>query len=71
MLCVAENIKIYKERWATEAVAAAHYKLKPSTLRKRRSLYGHDDDLIWTKVNGKVLYDIWGTDQKLASNHEQ
>ena len=40
MLCMAENTKTYKDRWATETVAAAHYKLKPSTLRKRRSVYG-------------------------------
>ena len=26
------------ERWANEKEAAAHWKLKPSTLRKRRSL---------------------------------
>ena len=63
---MAVNTNTYKERWATEAVAAAHYKLKPSTLRKRRSMYGHDDDLIWAKVNGRILYDIWGSDQKLS-----
>jgi|TARA_R110002012_G_scaffold93706_1_gene227359 hypothetical protein len=60
-----ENKKLYQDRWATEIEAAQHYKLKPSTLRKRRSKYGHDDDLIWTKVNGKILYDIWGSDQKI------
>ncbi len=60
-----ENKKIYQDRWATEAEAAEHWKLKPSTLRKRRSLYGHDTMEIWTKLNGKVLYDLYSTDQKL------
>ncbi len=60
-----ENKKIYQDRWATEVEAAKHWKLKPSTLRKRRSLYGHDTMEIWTKLNGKVLYDLYSTDQKL------
>jgi len=54
------------ERWANEKEAAAHWKLKPSTLRKRRSLLGHETIEIWTKLNGRVLYDIHATDQKLA-----
>jgi hypothetical protein len=57
---------IYKDRWANEQEAAEHWKLKPSTLRKRRSVYGHDDDFIWTKVNGRVLYDVYSTDQKIS-----
>ena len=28
--------------WATEKEAAEHYKIKPATLRKNRSVYGHD-----------------------------
>ena len=54
------------ERWVNEKEAAAHWKLKPSTLRKRRSLLGHETMEIWTKLNGRVLYDIHATDQKLA-----
>ena len=60
------NKNIYTDRWANEQEAAEHWKLKPSTLRKRRSVYGHDDDVIWTKVNGRVLYDLYSTDQKIA-----
>ena len=58
---------LYKDRWATESEAAAHLKLKPSTLRKNRSLYGHDTMEVWTKVNGRVLYDLFATDQKLEN----
>ena len=64
---MSEKIKnIYIERWANEKEAADHWKLKPSTLRKRRSLYGHNGMEIWTKINGRVLYDLYSTDQKIA-----
>jgi|TARA_R110002020_G_scaffold85537_5_gene211050 hypothetical protein len=57
--------RIYQDRWVTEKEAAQHFKLKPSTLRKRRSLYGKDTTEIWTKLNGRVLYDLFATDQRL------
>ena len=57
---------IYKDRWANEQEAAEHWKLKPSTLRKRRSILGRDTTEIWTKLGGRVLYDIYSTDQKIT-----
>ncbi len=57
---------IYSDRWVTETEAAEHWKLKPSTLRKRRSLLGHDTTEIWTKLGGRVLYDLYSTDQKIT-----
>ena len=56
---------MYLDRWASEKEAASHWKLSPGTLRKRRSLYGHDTTEIWTKLNGRVLYDLYSTDKKL------
>jgi len=61
---------IYIDRWANEKEAAIHWKLKLSTLRKRRSLYGHNGMEIWTKINGRVLYDLYLTDQKIARETE-
>ena len=64
---MSEKIKnIYIDRWANEKEAADNWKLKPSTLRKRRSLYGHNGMEILTKINGRVLYDLYSTDQKIA-----
>ena len=56
------------ERWVSEKSAAAHLKVKPSTLRKRRSVLGHDTNVVWTKNHGKVLYDLWATDKKIERN---
>tara|TARA_R100001440_G_scaffold68458_1_gene90008 strand:- start:466 stop:681 length:216 start_codon:yes stop_codon:yes gene_type:complete len=71
---MAEN-NLYLDRWATETEAAKHWKLKPSTLRKNRSLYKHDTFEVWAKINGRVLYDLFATDQKLdqkrAANNER
>ena len=60
--------KLYSDRWATEQEAAEHWKMKPSTLRKRRSIYGHHTTEIWSKVGGRVLYDLYATDQKIQRN---
>ena len=53
------------DRWVDEKEAAEHLKVKPSTLRKRRSVLGHDANEVWTKNHGKVLYDLWATDKKI------
>ena len=53
------------DRWADEKEAADHLKLKPSTLRTRRYKLGHDTLEVWTKFNGRVLYDLYATDRKL------
>jgi len=46
--------------------AADHFKVKPSTLRTRRYKLGHNTLEVWTKFNGRVLYDLYATDQKLT-----
>ena len=56
---------IYLERWADEETAANHLKVKPSTLRRRRWLLGHNSNEVWTKNHGKILYDLWATDKKI------
>ncbi len=33
--------------WADEKTAAEYYKIKPATLRKHRSEFGHDKGLEW------------------------
>jgi len=53
------------DRWVDEKEAAEHLKVKPSTLRKRRSLLGHHTNEVWAKNHGKVLYDLWATDKKI------
>ena len=55
------------DRWADEKEAAIHLKVKPSTLRTRRYKFGHDTLEVWTKFNGRVLYDLYATDQKLTA----
>jgi len=54
------------DRWADEKEAADHFKVKPSTLRTRRYKLGHNTLEVWTKFNGRVLYDLYATDQKLT-----
>jgi|TARA_R100001591_G_scaffold117472_1_gene136994 hypothetical protein len=60
-----EKVKTIDSRWATEDEAAKYYRLSPATLKKNRSVYGHDGKLVWTKLNGRVLYDLFATDKKL------
>ena len=55
------------ERWADEKEAAAHLKIKPSTLRRRRSLLGKDTNEVWHKNHGKILYDLWATDKRISN----
>ena len=43
------------KRWADTEAAARYYNYSPKTLRKNRSIYGHDGPLVWVKLNGKVL----------------
>ena len=50
--------QIYSERWVNEETAAKHFKVKPSTLRRRRYKLGHDTQEVWTKLHGRVLYDL-------------
>ena len=57
--------QIYSERWVTEQTAAKHFKVKPSTLRRRRSQLGHDTQEVWTKLHGRVLYDLWASDKRI------
>ena len=61
---MTKNFKI--PRWASEEEAADYYRLKPATLRTRRYKLGHDTKEVWTKLNGRVLYDLYATDQKLT-----
>ena len=65
-ICVDMNINFNK--WVDEKEAAEYLKVKPSTLRRRRSLLGHDTNEVWTKNHGKVLYDLWATDKKIEGN---
>ena len=54
--------------WATEKEAADHYKIKPATLRKHRSLYGHDGSLFYRKIGGSVRYNLDTNDRQLEVN---
>lgn len=54
--------------WATEKEAAEHYKIKPATLRKHRSLYGHDGALLFRKIGGSVRYNLDTNDRQLEVN---
>ena len=53
------------DRWVDEKTAANHLKVKPATLRKRRSTLGKDTNEVWHKNHGKVLYDLWATDKRI------
>ena len=44
-----------------------YYNYSPKTLRKNRSIYGHDGPLVWVKLNGKVLYDLFESDKNLEN----
>ena len=57
--------QIYSERWVNEETAAKHFKVKPSTLRRRRSKLGHDTMEVWAKFGGRILYDLWASDKKI------
>jgi|GEM_PF-3435467 len=61
-------MNITYDRWVDEKAAAEYLKVKPSTLRKRRSVLGHAANEVWTKNHGKVLYDLWATDKKIEGN---
>ena len=61
-------MNINYDRWVDEKEAAEYLKVKPSTLRKRRSVLGHDSNEVWTKNHGKVLYDLWATDKRIENN---
>ena len=65
-ICVDMNINFNK--WVDEKEAAEYLKVKPATLRRRRSLLGHDTNEVWSKNHGKVLYDLWATDKKIEGN---
>ena len=56
--------------WADEKTAAQYYKIKPATLRKHRSEFGHDKGLAWKKVRGRVLYNLEHNDRVLESSNE-
>ena len=56
--------------WATEKETAKHYKIKPATLRKHRSEFGHDKGLAWKKVRGRVLYNLEQNDRVLEKSNE-
>lgn len=68
-LSMIDKIKTIAGRWANTNEAAKYYNLKPSTLKKNRSVLGHDDKLVWVKANGKVLYDLWETDKRLEGQY--
>ena len=59
-ICVHMDIKNTNGNavWATEKETAKHYKIKPATLRKHRSLYGHDGSLLYRKIGGSVRYNL-------------
>ena len=59
-----ENFKY--DNWVNEEEAADYFKVKPSTLRTRRYKLGHDTLEVWTKFNGRVLYNLYATDRKLT-----
>jgi len=59
------NKDLKYDRWADENEAAEHLKVKPSTLRTRRYKLGHDTLEVWSKFNGRVLYDLYATDKKI------
>ena len=53
------------DNWVNEEEAADYFRVKPSTLRTRRYKLGHDTLEVWTKFNGRILYDLYATDRKL------
>ena len=63
--------QIYSERWVNEETAAKHFKVKPSTLRRRRYKLGHDTQEVWTKLHGRVLYDLWASDKRIENTLTQ
>ena len=74
-LCVFVKYKTFMDkdlkydRWADEKEAAIHLKVKPSTLRTRRYKLGHDTLEVWSKFNGRVLYDLYATDKKIEGTN--
>jgi|TARA_B100001964_G_scaffold233055_1_gene289757 hypothetical protein len=62
--------KSINDVWADEKTAARYYKVKPATLRKQRSTYGHDKGLIWKKIRGRVLYNLEHNDRVLEERNE-
>jgi len=66
-ICVHMHIKNTNGNsvWATEKETAKHYKIKPATLRKHRSLYGHDGSLLYRKIGGSVRYNLDTNDRQL------
>tara|TARA_R100000935_G_C2802464_1_gene151137 strand:- start:862 stop:1104 length:243 start_codon:yes stop_codon:yes gene_type:complete len=57
------------QRWFGKKEAAEYYNIKPTTINKYISLYGHDAHIIWTKLHGKVLIDIFETDRKITNGN--
>ena len=70
-ICTMSKINIKTNGvWADEKTAAQYYKIKPATLRKHRSDFGHDKGLEWKKVRGRVLYNLEHNDQVLEESNE-
>jgi hypothetical protein len=59
------NIKTL-DRWVPEKMAADYYHVKPATIKANRLKYGHNGSIVWAKLNGKVLIDIFETDKKIT-----
>ena len=55
------------QRWFNKKEAAAYYNIKPTTINKYISLYGHDAQIIWSKLHGKILIDIFETDKRITN----
>ena len=67
-ISIEDNISkmpVAYDRWGDENTAAEYLKVKPSTLRRRRSELGHNTNEVWSKNHGRVLYDLWATDKKI------
>ena len=62
---VMTNVKI-GQRWFGKKEAAAYYNIKPATISKYISLYGHDAQIVWSKLHGKILADIYATDKRIT-----
>jgi len=66
-----ETKNIINKRWVDTEAAAQYYNYSPKTLRKNRSIYGHDGPLVWVKCKGKVLYDLFQSDKNLEEAMRQ
>lgn len=54
------------DRWVSQETAAKYYNVKPATIKANRLKYGHNGTIVWAKLHGKVLIDLFETDKRLT-----